>query len=151
MIWSLMSLDRKIDAFTPILPSTHSKSMLVVHMLCHGATIQLHHYLAKERVDSRTKNLAAARAIVDILAQTDIAKVGLIDPVLAPLWTSACLAFISEIEHQRREAEVVSVESLKQSVKSVIAAMEAFASQCRLMTAQLDAVRKAYAGAVEEE
>jgi hypothetical protein len=68
---------------TPTLPAIRSKRLLVVHTLCHGAMIQLHRPLARERVVSRAKQLAAARAIVNILKKTDVPKVGLIDPVLA--------------------------------------------------------------------
>ncbi|KAJ6585756.1 hypothetical protein B0H19DRAFT_1110697 [Mycena capillaripes] len=76
-------LDRKIVAFTPTLPPIQSKKMLVVHTLCHGAVMRLHNPLVKDHVESRTKTLMAARAIVNILSKTDLPKVGIIDPVLA--------------------------------------------------------------------
>ncbi|KAJ7186533.1 hypothetical protein C8R46DRAFT_1273187 [Mycena filopes] len=144
------ALDGKIDAFIPTLPSVlHSKAMLVVHTLAHGATIQLHRDL-----DARgnLKVRGAAGAIVDLLATTDIPNIGIIDPVLAPLWTSACLVFIAEIKHAREDGEnSAESESLRDSLKSVIAAMEVFAPHCRLMEVQLEAVRSAYAAAVENE
>ena len=57
--------------------------MFVIHNLCHGATIQLHHPFAEERMPSCLKALAAARAIAHILKRTDVPKLGLVDPILA--------------------------------------------------------------------
>ncbi|KAF8206876.1 hypothetical protein K438DRAFT_1963185 [Mycena galopus ATCC 62051] len=142
-----VALDRKIDAFTPTLPTIHSKKMHVVHMLVRGATIQLHDPLVRS-VGSRTKTLVAARAVVDILAHTDIPKMGYIDPVLAPLWTTICLVFIAEIKHHRTQQSTKNptTEQLEDCVDRVIAAMENFAPHCRLMTAQLEAVYQTYDG-----
>ncbi|KAJ7123930.1 hypothetical protein C8R43DRAFT_1135728, partial [Mycena crocata] len=140
-----IALDDKIDAFKATLPPIQHKQMLVVHMLCHGATIQLHNALGKDRPVSRNKTLAAARAMADILLQTDVPKVGLLDPILAPLWTSACLVFIADIARQRGSSSLV--DRLTGSLNVVIGAMEFFAPHCRLMTSQLEAVRQAYAAA----
>ncbi|KAF7358389.1 Zn(2)-C6 fungal-type domain-containing protein [Mycena venus] len=129
------ALDRKIEAFTPTLPPIQSKKMLVVHTLCHCAAIQLH--------DPLVKALAAARAVVTIISNTDIPKVGLIDPVLATLWTTTCVTFMTEIQLQCNQQ---NISDLEYCVDSVIAAMENFAPHCRLMTVQLEAVRQAYAG-----
>lgn len=140
-------LDQKIDRLTATLPPIQSKHLLVVHTVCHGATIQLHSLLEMERTVSRAKRLAAARAIVDILVKIDVPKVGLIDPILAvcvqlapllhltglqPLWTSACLVFISSIARQRNGGNQVKV--LTESLNILIAAMEVFAPHCRLMS-----------------
>jgi hypothetical protein len=57
--------------------------MLVVHTLAHCATIQLHDPLVNTCVGSRISTLIAARAVVDIIVQTDIPQLGLIDPVIA--------------------------------------------------------------------
>ncbi|KAJ6585909.1 hypothetical protein B0H19DRAFT_1369031 [Mycena capillaripes] len=141
------SVDHKIDSLTAILPPVQSKVMLVIHTLCHGATIQLHGALSKEQKHSRAKQLLAARAMADILLKTDVPKVGLIDPVLAPLWTSACLVFISELGQQRDQQ---GVKALTELLNVIIAAMEHFAQHCRLMTAQLDAVRLAYDVAMKD-
>ncbi|KAJ7921427.1 hypothetical protein B0H13DRAFT_154919 [Mycena leptocephala] len=139
-------LDRKIDRLAATLPPIQSKHMLLVHTICHGATIQLHSPLETVRMESHTKQLVAARAMVDILLKTDVPNMGLIDPVLAPLWTSACLVFISNIARQQNQ-DGNQLKALTESLNIVIAAMEFFAPYCRLMTAQLDAVRQAYAGA----
>ncbi|KAJ6514621.1 hypothetical protein DFH09DRAFT_1431795 [Mycena vulgaris] len=144
------ALDKRIDAFKPKLPPIQGKYMLVVHMLAHGATIQLHHSLAKERVPSRAKALGAARAVVGILEKTDVPKIGLIDPVLAPLWTSACLVFIAELARQPNQKGTAHFKSLQDALNTVIATMKVFAPNCRLMTAQLDAVRQAYEGETRE-
>ncbi|KAF8193971.1 hypothetical protein K438DRAFT_2017608 [Mycena galopus ATCC 62051] len=141
------TLDRKIDALTASLPPIRSKRCLIVHSLCRGATIQLHHLLANERTASRAKQLLAARAMVDILRRTDVPKVGLIDPVLAPLWTTASFVLIADIAHQRNPETSFESES---DVQVVIRAMEVFAPHCRLMTAQLDAVRYMYFNAQKD-
>ncbi|KAJ7744218.1 Zn(2)-Cys(6) binuclear cluster domain-containing protein [Mycena olivaceomarginata] len=142
------ALDRKIDAFTPTLPPIQSQQMLLVHTLSHCATIQLHEPLTNTNVGSRTKTLVAARAVVDIHARTEMIPkpmLGLLEPAVAPLWTTTCLAFIAEIDLQRHEDRGTNgVEMLKDCVDRIIAAMEFFAPRCRLMTAQLEAVRRAY-------
>ncbi|KAJ7437288.1 hypothetical protein B0H11DRAFT_2362125 [Mycena galericulata] len=137
-------LDRHIDAFRLGLPSIQSKEMLVIHTLGHGATIQLHNALVSERMASRAKTLVASQSIVDILKQTDVPKIGLIDPVLAPLWTNACLVFIAEISRQQNQHGPTQIKSLTNSLNVIIATMEVFAPHGRLMTAQLDVVRLAY-------
>ncbi|KAJ7105905.1 hypothetical protein C8R44DRAFT_806264 [Mycena epipterygia] len=140
----LSALDRKIDAFITALPAIQSKSMLVVHTLAHVATIQLHKPLAKDHSFARRKALAAARSVVDILKNTDVPKVGLIDPVLAPLWTSACLVLITEVARRRTEAGGDHSRGLTEGLNIIIAAMQIFAPHFRLMSAQLDNVRQAY-------
>ncbi|KAJ7114453.1 hypothetical protein C8R44DRAFT_881292 [Mycena epipterygia] len=145
------ALDRIIDTFNPSLPSINCKAMLVVHTLAHGAMIQLHSPFAKESMASRAKTLAAARSIAAILAQTDVPNVELIDPVLALLWASTCLVIIAEIDHQQNQggANQPDSESLEKSLDVVVAAMQHFAPHCRLMAAQIDAVRHARDGGRE--
>ncbi|KAJ6477932.1 Zn(2)-Cys(6) binuclear cluster domain-containing protein [Mycena vitilis] len=130
----LRSVDARIDSFAATLPPIRSKHLLVAHTLCHGATVRLHGASAKIREESRVKQLLAANAIVDILRQTDVAKVGLIDPVLAPLWTSASLVFISEIGQLHDSQDFTKRQVLTESLNIVIAAMENFAPHCRLMS-----------------
>ncbi|KAF7341874.1 Zn(2)-C6 fungal-type domain-containing protein [Mycena sanguinolenta] len=137
------ALDRKIDEFTSSLPAIQSKRMLMVHTLARGATILLHNALTTMSVGSRTKTLVSARAVVDILARTDIPNMGIIDPALAPLWTTTCLAFITEMG-DRESNTAARLEQLKSCLDRVVAAMENFAPHCRLMAVQLEAVRQAY-------
>ncbi|KAJ7479191.1 hypothetical protein FB451DRAFT_1451087 [Mycena latifolia] len=137
-------LDRKIDAFNAALPAIQSKVMLVVHTLAHVATIQLYNPLIKDHASARAKSLSAARAVAEILVKTDIPKVGLIDPVLAPLWTSTCLVFINEIARRRGQGGTNHTQGMIDSLNVVIAAMQIFAQHCRLTTAQLETVRQVY-------
>ncbi|KAJ7479215.1 hypothetical protein FB451DRAFT_175074 [Mycena latifolia] len=137
-------LDRKIDAFNAALPAIQSKVMLVVHTLAHVATIQLYNPLIQDHASARAKSLSAARAIAEILVKTDIPKVGLIDPVLAPLWTSTCRVFINEITRRRAQGAANHTQGMMESLNVVIAAMQIFAPQCRLTTAQLETVRQVY-------
>ncbi|KAF8217417.1 hypothetical protein K438DRAFT_1746733 [Mycena galopus ATCC 62051] len=139
---NLGTLDRRIDAFITALPPVQSKVALVVHTLSHGATIRLHEPLANHHTSARTKVLSAARAIVDILVKTDIPKVGVIDPVLAPLWTSSCRVLIAEIV--RRRTQSGHTQALIDGLNIVIAAMQIFAPDCRLIGTELETVRRAY-------
>ncbi|KAJ6603605.1 Zn(2)-Cys(6) binuclear cluster domain-containing protein [Mycena vulgaris] len=137
-------LDRKIDTFTAALPAIQSKALMVVHTLAHVASIQLHKPLVKEHAFARTKALASARSVVDILVKTDIPKVGLIDPVLAPLWASTSFVIISEIGRRRGQGGANHTQGMVDSLNTVIAAMQIFAPQSRLTAAQLESVRQAY-------
>ncbi|KAF7348788.1 Zn(2)-C6 fungal-type domain-containing protein [Mycena venus] len=138
----LGALDRRIDAFAAALPPVQSKAMLVIHTLAHGATIKLHEPLANDHAFARNKALTAARAIVDILVKTDVPKVGVIDPVLAPLWTACCRVLIAEI--MRRRAQGGHTKSVTDALNIVIAAMQIFAPDSRLITTQLENIRQAY-------
>ncbi|KAJ6450383.1 Zn(2)-Cys(6) binuclear cluster domain-containing protein [Mycena sanguinolenta] len=142
---NLGNLERRIDAFVAALGPVQSKAMLVVHTLAHGATIRLHEPLANNHGFARTKALSAARAIVEILVKTDVPKVGVIDPVLAPLWTSCCRILIAEIV--RRRAQGGHTQGLNDGLNIVIAAMQIFATDCRLITIQLEIIRRACNGA----
>ncbi|KAJ7625939.1 Zn(2)-Cys(6) binuclear cluster domain-containing protein [Roridomyces roridus] len=145
---ALATLDRKIDAFKTTLPAVQCRDMLVVHMLAHGATIHLHKALAHQNMGSRVKALEAARAMAGVLRQIDVQRIGLIDPVLAPLWTSACLTFISEIKRGRQRmhdaASPSQIQAMTGALHTVIGVMEFFAPFCRLMDVQLAAVRLSY-------
>ncbi|KAJ7846570.1 hypothetical protein B0H14DRAFT_2584029 [Mycena olivaceomarginata] len=87
---------------------------------------------------------------------------GLLEPAVAPLWTTNYLTFLAEIDRQRHEdRETNTVEMLK-CVDRLIAAMGFFGPRCRLLNgscfpvwavaltgvvssaAQLEALRRAY-------
>ncbi|KAJ7026641.1 hypothetical protein C8F04DRAFT_106341 [Mycena alexandri] len=137
------SLDQILDELKLKLSPVQSKRMFVVHTLCHGATIQLHNSMTKERVASRARCLVAARAVVDILLNTDMPKIGVLDPVLAPLWTSVCMVFLTEIARQSNGNGGRAPSVLTESLDIVVAAMQFSAAHCRLMALQLDVVRRA--------
>ncbi|KAJ7097089.1 hypothetical protein B0H15DRAFT_945761 [Mycena belliarum] len=137
------ALDNNIAAFTYMLPPLACKTLLVVHMLPHGAMIQLHRHFATAHAPSRAKVLAAARAVEDALTKIDVPNVKLVNPVLAPLWTSACLVLIEEMKRQDKQRGVSGTEdlALEAALGSITAAMAVCAPHCRLMTVQLDVVR----------
>ncbi|KAJ7752593.1 Zn(2)-Cys(6) binuclear cluster domain-containing protein [Mycena metata] len=136
-------LDRRTDAFIAALPPVQSKDMLMIHTLAHGATIRLHEPLLKDHAFARTKALTAARGIVEILMKTDVPKVGVIDPVLAPLWTSACRILITEVVLRRAQGGAHHTQGIIDSLNIVITAMQFFASDCRLVATQLETIRRA--------
>ncbi|KAJ7258415.1 hypothetical protein B0H12DRAFT_443877 [Mycena haematopus] len=142
---NLGNIDRRIDLFVSALPPVQSKAMLVIHTLAHGATIRLHEPLTNNHGFARTKALSAARAIVDILVKTDVPKVGVIDPVLAPLWTSSCRILIGEIV--RRRTQGGHTQGLIDGLNIVTAAMQIFATDCRLINVRLETIRRACNGA----
>ncbi|KAJ7155685.1 Zn(2)-Cys(6) binuclear cluster domain-containing protein [Mycena filopes] len=141
----LRALDHRIGGFVGALPPVQSKHLLLVHTLAHAATIRLHEPLANEHGFARTKALAAARAIVDILMKTDVPKVGAIDPVLGPLWSSACRVLIAEV--LRRRAQGQNTQGIIDGLNIVISAMQVFAPDTRLVATQLETVRRAYTSA----
>ncbi|KAJ6506785.1 hypothetical protein C8R45DRAFT_511518 [Mycena sanguinolenta] len=141
--------DHKIDMLTALLPPIRSKRMFVIHNLCHGTTIQLHHPFAEERMPSCLKALAAARAIVHILRRTDVPKLGLVDPILASLWSSAYLVLIAGISRRQGSLKTCFSE-LSDEAEVIIGTLKIFAPHCRLMNEKLNAVRRACVEARED-
>ncbi|KAJ7620297.1 hypothetical protein FB45DRAFT_1032977 [Roridomyces roridus] len=139
------ALDRTIGRFISSLPAIQNKAMVVVHTLGHAACIQLHNPLSREHSSSARKAVSSARAIVDILGSTDIPKIGLIDPILAPLWKMTCFVLIGEVTRRRAQgAGPKDVKGPIDSLNVVISAMQIFAPNDRLMSIELESVRQAY-------
>ncbi|KAJ6564874.1 hypothetical protein DFH09DRAFT_1278740 [Mycena vulgaris] len=138
-------LDRKIDTFIAALPAIQSKALMMVHTLAHVASIQLHKPLVKEHAFAWTQALASACSVVDILVKTDIVKVGLIDPALAPtIHTDSAtmgvhmFVIISENSRRRAQGGTNHTQGMVDSLNTVIATMQIFAPQCRLMSTSLE-------------
>ncbi|KAJ7641012.1 hypothetical protein FB45DRAFT_1124327 [Roridomyces roridus] len=133
------TLDARIDAFKAALPPVQSKAMMVVHMLAHVCTIQLHTSSLAANMDSlsplwgRNKALAAARGVVDVLANVDVPRLGAVDPVLAILWSSTCLVLIRELGHAKSSRSQHQTNCVVESFKVVIAAMQICAAGSRVM------------------
>ncbi|KAJ6476512.1 hypothetical protein C8R47DRAFT_1199035 [Mycena vitilis] len=138
----LVALTGRIDSFAAALPPVQSKDMLVIHTIVHGANIRLHEPLVNDHLCARSSVLSAARAIVDILVKTDIPKLGVIDPVLAPLWTCTCNVLIAEVVRRRAQGE--PTQGTIDGLKVVIATMQNFAGDFRFIATQLESVRRAY-------
>ncbi|KAJ7679514.1 hypothetical protein DFH06DRAFT_1415732 [Mycena polygramma] len=138
----LVALTGRIDSFAVALPPVQSKDMLVIHTIVHGANIRLHEPLVNDHLCARSNVLSAARAIVDILVKTDVPKLGVIDPVLAPLWACTCNVLIAEVVRRRAQGE--PPQGIIDGLKVVIATMQNFAGDFRLIATQLESVRRAY-------
>ncbi|CAK5271706.1 unnamed protein product [Mycena citricolor] len=121
---SVSSLSRTIEAFGSTLPPVQSRDGLVIHTLVYSATIKLFEALSDRHSQARGRVLAATRSIVELLVKADLPQLGVIDPILAPLWASAAQVIVSEIT--RRRAESGDTQSLVEAIGIVVAAMRLF-------------------------
>ncbi|KAJ6562701.1 hypothetical protein DFH09DRAFT_1478647 [Mycena vulgaris] len=137
-------LDRKIDTFIAALPAIQSKA-LMMHPAAQTprqrACLRMDPGLGLRLLGRRPQDILDQ----DILVKTDILKVGLIDPALA-VTTMGVHMFVIISENSRRRAQggTNHTQGMVDSLNTVIAAMQIFAPQCRLMTAQLESVLQAY-------
>ncbi|KAJ7824455.1 hypothetical protein B0H14DRAFT_1301611 [Mycena olivaceomarginata] len=129
----LATLDKEIDKFVAALPQVLSPALLVVHILAHLATIQLHAPLTNYYASSRTTALSAARSVSDILVNTEITDVAGFDAVLAPLLRTTTLVFIAEISRRLREGATHHVQALRTQLETVIQAMQQLAHHSPLI------------------
>ncbi|KAJ7315388.1 hypothetical protein DFH08DRAFT_1086911 [Mycena albidolilacea] len=144
----LATLDKEIDRFVAALPEVLSPPLLVVHVLAHLATIQLHAPLTNYHESSRTTALSAARSVSDILVNTEITNVAGFDAVLAPLLSTTTLVFIAEISRRLREGATYRVQVLRTQLETVIQAMQQFAHHSPLIVAPALALRPIWASSV---
>ncbi|KAJ7720066.1 hypothetical protein B0H14DRAFT_3628635 [Mycena olivaceomarginata] len=136
----LATLDKEIDKFVAALPAVLSPALLVVHILAHLATIQLHAPLTNYHESSRTTALSAARSVYDILVQTDITHAVSFGAVLAPLLRTTSFVFIAEISRRLREGGVRNVQVLRTQLETVIQAMQQLAHHSPLIAGEFERV-----------
>ncbi|KAJ7019721.1 Zn(2)-Cys(6) binuclear cluster domain-containing protein [Mycena alexandri] len=152
---SFNAMDNLIEAFKGSIPSVHLHSpreMLVIHSLAHVATIQLHNPFVVDVVGtSRLRVLDAARAVVATLTQVPVNEFGYIDPIMGTLLMATCQVFVAELCRFRRprgsDGGVSQEErSLMEAIDTVLAVMNVFAPNCRLMNSQLLTMQQLYHG-----
>ncbi|KAJ7908998.1 Zn(2)-Cys(6) binuclear cluster domain-containing protein [Mycena leptocephala] len=132
------------------LPQDATRELLVVHALVHVAMIQLHNpFVVDIDASSRLRVLASARAIVAHLAQVPVGEFGFVDPIMGTLWMATCQVFVAELSRLRRHRHPVQLEAeraLVDAIDTVLAVMNVFAPQCRLMESQLITMQQLYHG-----
>ncbi|KAJ7486163.1 Zn(2)-Cys(6) binuclear cluster domain-containing protein [Mycena galericulata] len=149
---SFNSIDTLIEGFKRLLPTVHLEStreMFVVHSLVHVATIQLHNPFGVDIEASRLRELAAARAVVADIAQVPVNDFVYIDPIMGTLFMATCQVFMAELVQYRRHRSLhgpvpEEERSLMDEIETVLAVMNVFAPNCRLMDSQLNAMRQMY-------
>ncbi|KAJ7028123.1 Zn(2)-Cys(6) binuclear cluster domain-containing protein [Mycena alexandri] len=152
---SFNAMDNLIEAFKGSIPSVHLHSpreMLVIHSLAHVATIQLHNPFVVDVVGtSRLRVLDAAHAVVATLTQVPVNEFGYIDPIMGTLLMATCQVFVAELcrfrRHRGSDGGVSQEErSLMEAIDTVLAVMNLFAPNCRLMNSQLLTMQQLYHG-----
>ncbi|KAJ7726150.1 Zn(2)-Cys(6) binuclear cluster domain-containing protein [Mycena maculata] len=149
---SFNSIDALIGGFKLLLPTVHShptREMLVIHSLANVATIQLHNPFVVDIEASRLHELAAARAVVSDLGQLPMNDLVYIDPIMGTLFMATCQVFMAELVRCRAHRPLggpapQEERSIMDGLETVLAAMNVFAPNCRLMDSQLNAMRKMY-------
>ncbi|KAJ7748661.1 Zn(2)-Cys(6) binuclear cluster domain-containing protein [Mycena metata] len=152
---SFNAMDNLIEGLKGSITGVHLHSpreMLVIHSLAQVATIQLHNPFVVDVVGtSRLRVLNAARAVVAHLTQVPVNEFVYIDPIMGTLLMATCQVFVAEISRFRRHRVLnggVSHEerSLVDGIDTVLAVMNVFAPNCRLMDSQLLTMQQLYHG-----
>ena len=66
-----------------------AREFLVIHTLCHCATVQLHASREQPPVIDTSRSLAAANAAADALRIVDVARLRFVDPILGVNFSTA--------------------------------------------------------------
>lgn len=108
-----------------------NRTLVVGCSIAHAAAIQLHAPLAPTSADSKRKCVDAATAVLDVVAHADIEDAAYIDPIIAPVWSTACRIAMDELRTRR---ELGCAEALVAVFERALAAMRPFADSCALMS-----------------
>ncbi|KAJ7826294.1 hypothetical protein B0H14DRAFT_2817532 [Mycena olivaceomarginata] len=123
------SLDVLLEQFILSLPlglelggvESYKRSLMVTQTLAHAATIRLHAHRIHTSNVSRSRYLAAARAVVD--------------PILGILWTTVCEVFIGELSSMQSFGVVGRLtqqhEDLTSCLETILSTMRTFAGAVR--------------------
>ncbi|KAF7368308.1 Fungal-trans domain-containing protein [Mycena venus] len=151
---SFKSVDALIERFKLSLPTVHatsSREIIVIHSLAHVATIQLHNPFVVNTDASRSRAVTSARTMIANLGQVPLNQFGYIDPIMGTLLMAVCQVFVAELARFRRSRSLNSPAPPQErlvidAIETVLAAMNIFASTCRLMNSQLIAMQQLYHG-----
>ncbi|KAJ6564250.1 hypothetical protein B0H19DRAFT_1140615 [Mycena capillaripes] len=109
--------------------------LLTTQTLTHAAIIRLHAHRIHTSDVSRGKYIAAARAVVHIINNTDsVTKGRHVDPIMGILWTTAAEVFLSELSRmqtQSFEFGAVGVGRLTQQHQDLTACLDTLLSTMR--------------------
>ncbi|KAJ7288124.1 Zn(2)-Cys(6) binuclear cluster domain-containing protein [Mycena rebaudengoi] len=147
------SMESLIEGFKLGLPEVQNREMLLVHALAHVATIQLHNPFAVENPVSRIRELTAADAVVADLGKVDVNSFVFIDPIMGTLWMATCQVFVTELIRSRSQRPLNTPvphdeQGFINAIETVLAVMNVFSPNCRLMDSQLNAMRQMYQNAL---
>ncbi|KAI0923721.1 hypothetical protein AcV5_009194 [Taiwanofungus camphoratus] len=103
-------LENRIEQFKQALPSIERvdparldviRSLLLVHTLCHCATIKLHTPLDQNDITINSRTLQAAVSAVRVLQLVNVNGITYINPILANLWTTITQVIILGVRTSR--------------------------------------------------
>ncbi|KAJ7762380.1 Zn(2)-Cys(6) binuclear cluster domain-containing protein [Mycena maculata] len=112
-----------------------NRTLLVGCSIAHASAIQLHAPLVTAIPQSNRKCADAATAVLDVIAHADLAGAAYINPIIAPVWATACRIAVDEI---RVRQELVTV------FERALATMRPFAGSCVLIQYHVEKVQEAY-------
>ncbi|KAK7022979.1 fungal-trans domain-containing protein [Favolaschia claudopus] len=149
---SFNSIDTLIEQFKSSIPTIQmhaTREMLIIHSLTYVATIQLHNPFIIENDMSRLRGLDAARVIVACLVQAPINEFRYIHPIMGTLLMATSQVFLTELRRLRRHRSFDSPipqeeRAIMDAVETVLAVMNIFAPECRLMGSQLTTMQQLY-------
>ncbi|KAJ7058535.1 hypothetical protein C8F01DRAFT_1255685 [Mycena amicta] len=142
------TLRLKLASFSRVLDDcsdTQAQQAFVGYMLIQGTTIQLNRFsdTTSTLLPRRDEAIIAAQNIGQRLAATDATTLGPLDPVLAPIWTSAALILVQEIRARKARAQSTNYDDLNASLGIILRTMEYFAPQFAFMRIQYEKVQSA--------
>ncbi|KAF7351456.1 Zn(2)-C6 fungal-type domain-containing protein [Mycena sanguinolenta] len=145
------NLEKVIVALGRLLPpleqnGSHSLP-LVIHSLVQVAIIQVHNPFVFKHAVSRSRSLTAAMAVVKFVRQTNLSGLEYIDAIVGTLWMAACQVFITELsrpEYGPTGTENHNHAKFHEAVETLLAAMSAFAGDCRMIELQLETAQRNY-------
>ncbi|KAJ7137559.1 Zn(2)-Cys(6) binuclear cluster domain-containing protein [Mycena crocata] len=150
------SLDMVLERFELSLPvgmelwwaDGPKRSLVVTQTLTQAAIIRLHAHRIHTSDISRDKYLSAARAIVHIIASSDLSQWTHIDPIMGILWTTACEVLIAELSSMQTFGVVGRLTQQHQDtsacLETILSTMRVFSSTSPLIEYFSTRVQQAY-------
>ncbi|KAJ7233729.1 hypothetical protein B0H12DRAFT_1239252 [Mycena haematopus] len=156
------SLDGLLDQFLHSLPlglelrgvEVSTRSLLVTQTLTHAAIIRLHAHRIHTSNVSRSKYLAAARAVVHSIKSTDFSNWPHVDPIMGILWTTVSEVFIGELSSMQSFGVVGRLtqqhQDLTACLETVLSTMRIFATSSPLIGYFSTRIEGAYGAVVAD-
>ncbi|KAF7347336.1 Zn(2)-C6 fungal-type domain-containing protein [Mycena venus] len=116
------------------------RPIIVGCFIAHAATITLHAPFASDGV-SRHKSIAAATAVLVAAADMKLEGVGYINPIVGPVWATACRVVVEEIRVRDGNHDTDELASV---FARGFAAMRMYAESCPLMYYHIQKIQDAY-------
>ncbi|KAJ6542536.1 Zn(2)-Cys(6) binuclear cluster domain-containing protein [Mycena vulgaris] len=124
------------------------RSLVVTQTLTHAAIIRLHAHRIHTSDASRSKYLAAARAVVHVINDANLSQWRHIDPIMGILWTTVCEVFIAELSSMQSFGVVGRLTQQHQDIsaclETVLSTMRMFAPTSPLIEYFSNRIEQAY-------